>query len=219
MSKLSSHKTIDMRGKTITPFIIYHASQQLQYMNEGEVLEISTDNFEAIENDFRAWSRMTGHGIVDLESGDNYQKYYVKKSRLEDNDKKLAMVISDAALEKLIAPLGVAVSAALSGTDVYLYFQGPAVRVLKKNFKAKLSGLGKPFTSFARKGMAKVGHVPPQEKMNQLRELGAHIYICGGSMQPFGVNKSDLIFDDIILAEYFTFLEIMEKADINIYLN
>lgn len=219
MSKLSSHKSLDMRGKTITPFILYHANQQLGYMNEGELLEISTDRFEAIENDLRAWGRMTGHEIVDIETGSDYQRYHVKKSVSQNIEKKMAMVISEAALEKLIAPLGVAVSAALSGTDVHIYFQGPAVKVLKKNFKAKLSGLGKPFSSFARNGMAKIGHVPPQEKLNQLRELGAHLYICGGSMQPFGVSRSDLIFDDIILAEYFTFLEIMEGADINIYLN
>ncbi len=219
MSNLSSHKSIDMRGKTITPYILYHADQQLGYMKEGEVLEISTDNFEAIENDFRAWSRMTGHGIVDLESGNDYQRYYIKKSGIKQNEKKLAMTISDASLEKLIAPLGLAVSAALSGTDVYIYFQGPAVRVLKKNFRSKLSGLGRPFSSFARKGMEKVGHVPPQDKLNQLKELGAHFYICGGSMQPFGVKKKDLIFDDINIAEYFTFLEIMDSADTTIYLN
>ena len=69
-----------------------------------------------------------------------------------------------------------------------------------------------------RKEMAKAGHLPPQDKLEQLKELGARIYICGGSMDPFGVKKSDLIFDDVIVAEYLTFLEVMENADIQIFL-
>lgn len=218
MGKIQANRSIDMRGKTITPFIVYKAMQNLKDMKEGEVLEVNTDNFEAIENDINAWCRMTGYGLVEMETGNNYQRYYIKKTNTKKRERKLAMIISDPGLEKLISPLGLALSAALSGTDVYIYFQGPAVRVLKKNFKAKLSGIQKPFSSFARKGMAKVGHLPPQDKLRQLKEFGAHIYICGGSMDPFGVKKSDLIFDDVIVAEYLTFLEIMDSADINIFL-
>ncbi len=56
------------------------------------------------------------------------------------------MTISNHALEYLIAPLGLALSAALNGDDVYLYFQGPAVKILTKGFSESLSGVGKPFT-------------------------------------------------------------------------
>jgi len=66
--------------------------------------------------------------------------------------------------------------------------------------------------------MAKAGHLPPQEKLEQLKELGTRLYICGGSMDPFGVKKSELIFDDVIVAEYLTFLEVMDDADIHIFL-
>jgi len=218
MSKIAAKESIDMRGKTITPFILYHAVERLKDMQEGEILEINTDNFEAIENDINAWCRMTGHRLVEVETGENYQRYYIEKAPMKENGRKLAMILSDPALDKLISPLGLALGAALSGTDVYIYFQGPGVRVLKKGYKTKLSGWGRPFTSLARNGLAKVGHLPPQDKLRQLRELGTHLYICGGSMQPFGVKKSDLFFDDIVIAEYFTFLEIMNDADIPIFL-
>jgi predicted peroxiredoxin len=187
-------------------------------MQEGEILEVNTDKFEAIENDINAWSRMTGYSLLEMETGNTYQRYFIKKINIKKRERKLAMIISDPGLERLLSPLGLALSAALSGTDVYLYFQGPAIRVLKKNFKAKLSGIQKPFSSFARKEMPKAGHLPPQEKLVQLKELGARVYICGGSMDPFGVKKSDLIFDDVIIAEYLTFLEIMNSADIHIFL-
>lgn len=218
MGKIPADRSIDMRGKTITPFILYNAVQNFKDMKEGEILEINTDIFEVIENDINAWCRMTGYGLEEMETGNNYQRYYIKKTAMKKCERKLAMIISDPGLEKLVSPLGFALSAALSGSDVYIYFQGPAVRVLKKNFKAKLSGIQKPFSYFARKGMAKVGHLPPQDKLRQLEELGAHIYICGGSMDPFGVEKNDVIFDDVIVAEYLTFLEIMDNADIHIFL-
>jgi len=192
--------------------------KNLNDMQKGEILEVNTDKFEAIENDIGAWSRMTGFPLEGIETGDAYQRYYIRNVEAPKKEKKLAMIISDPGLEMLLSPLGLALSAALSGREVYLYFQGPAVKVLKKGFKANLSGIQRPFSTFARNEMAKAGHLPPQEKLHQLRELGSHFYICGGSMDPFGVKKSDLIFDDVIIAEYLTFLEIMENTDIQIFL-
>jgi len=160
MGKIPTNRSIDMRGKTITPFILYYAVKNLKDMQVGEILEVNTDKLEAIESDINAWSRMTGNSLIEMETGNNYQRYFIKKVSIKKSERKLAMIISDPGLERLLSPLGLALSAALSGTDVYLYFQGPAVRVLKKNFKAKLSGIQKPFSSFARKEMARAGHLP-----------------------------------------------------------
>ena len=211
-------ESIDMRGKTITPFILYHASKALDRMQVGEILEIVTDNFEAIENDIRAWCRMRGHRLLDLVTRESYQKYAIAKADQKQTAQKMAMVISDPALDKLVAPLGLALGAALSGAEVDIYFQGPAVRLLKRDYRATLKGYQKPFSPLARSGMAKVGHLPPEEKLLQLKELGVRFYLCGGSMEPFGVKKADLVFDDVMIAEYFTFLEVMQGADLQIYL-
>ncbi len=218
MSTIQAEESIDMRGKQITTYILYHAVQTLQQMHEGEILEIVTDNFEAIESDIRAWSRMTGHTVLEVEKETAYERYYIQKAQSIPQSKQVAMVISNAGLEELLSPLGFALGAALEGMEVHLYFQGPGVRVLKQGFQAKLSGWGRPFSGFARRGMAQMGHIPPQEKVRQLRELGAHFYICGPSMQVFKVKKEELIFDDLTVAEYLTFMEIMKNADIHLYL-
>ena len=218
MGELSAKESIDMRGKKITTFILYNAVMKLKEMKEGEVLEIITEDSEPIESDIRAWCRMTGHNLVELEKEANYQRYYIEKAMPKEKENKLALVISNPGLEELISPLGFALGAALGGTDVYIYFQGPGVKVLKKNFKEKLRGINRPFSNFARKGLAKIGHIPPQDKLRQLRELGVHFYICGPSMDHFGVKKSELIFDEVVMAEYLTFVEIMKKADIHIFL-
>jgi predicted peroxiredoxin len=89
--------------------------------------------------------------------------------------------------------------------------------VFQKGFKATLGGFGRLFSGFARKGMAKMGHIPPQEKVRQLKELGTHFYLCGPSMQVFKVNKNDVIFDDVIIAEYLTFMEVIKNADIQMF--
>lgn len=127
------------------------------------------------------------------------------------------MVISSAGLEELLSPLGFALGAALEGIDVNLYFQGPAVKVLTRGFRPKLSGWARPFSRFAAAGMTKSGHIPAQDKLRQLQSLGAHIYLCGGSLEPFKVRREDLIFDDVAIVEYLAFMEIMETADIQLY--
>ena len=57
MGTMQADKLLDMRGKLITTYILYHAVEALQTMNEGDVLEIVTDTFEAVESDMYAWSR------------------------------------------------------------------------------------------------------------------------------------------------------------------
>lgn len=78
--------------------------------------------------------------------------------------------------------------------------------------------MAKPFSGLARRGLAQVGHLPPQEKLAQLKALGARFYVCGGSLEPFKVSKTELLYDDIIVAEYFTLLEVMRTADTKIVL-
>ena len=45
MGKLAANRSIDMRGKTITPFILYYTVKNLKDMQEGEIIEVTTDKF------------------------------------------------------------------------------------------------------------------------------------------------------------------------------
>jgi predicted peroxiredoxin len=189
----------------------------MQPMHEGEILELVTDNYKAIQNDVFAWTRMTGHKLRDHVEKEDYYIFYIEKSYTVARNSTLALVISGNGLTELLSPLGFSLAAALEGIDVYLYFQGPAVKVLKRDFKAKLKGFGRPFSKAAQNGMAKVGHVSPQDKLHQLRSLGAHIYVCAPSMDRYKVKQDELLFEDIIVAEYMTFAEILYNADIHVY--
>ena len=80
-----------------------------------------------------------------------------------------------------------------------------------------MSGLMGPFSVFARRGMKDVGHDPPAEKLHQLHDLGAKFYVCHPSMHHFGVKEENLAFDDVILAEYTTFLDVARGSSIQMY--
>lgn len=128
------------------------------------------------------------------------------------------MIISEKGLEELLSPLGFAWAAAVSGMDVHIYLQGPAVNILRKGYKEKQKGLYSIFSSFARKGLTEIGHIPPQEKIIELHKLGAMIYLFQPSMDHFRVKKEELIFTDFILLEYVTFLEVINDSDIKFFL-
>ena len=217
METLNAHRKLDGRGKTITTFVVHAAAQALETMAVGEVLEVVTDDFEPFPADIAAWCRATGHVLVETRSSAEGLHFFIEKGPTVSNDTKLAMVISVDGLEELLSPLGFALGAALEGIDVKLYFQGPGVRVLARGFHPKLRGWGRPFSRFAAAGMTKSGHIPAQEKLAQLRNLGAHIYVCGGSLDHFKVSREDFIYDDLQIVEYLTFMSIMEDADIHIY--
>ncbi|MBT3178296.1 MAG: hypothetical protein HOG03_15425 [Desulfobacula sp.] len=218
MTPFDASTPLDMTGKTITPYILFHAAKLLQSIEPDEVLMIETDIFKAIESDINAWCRMTGHLLEKTEIKEESQLYYIRKGIPDLNQKSLAMIISSTSLEELLSPLGLALSAAISGRQVHLYFQGPGTRLLKNGYTASLEGISKPFTGFAKSGLEKAGHLPAEKKIRLLKELGAIFYICGGSMDHFGVKEADLIFDDIVQAEYFTILEVMESSDVKIML-
>lgn len=216
--KTSAGRSLDRRGKTITTFVVFDVATELETMVEGATLEVLTDAFEPFEWDIAAWCEATGHLLRASEPIPGGHRFIVEKGAPRTKDSRLAMVISNAGLEELLSPLGFALAAALEGMNVDLYFQGPAVRVLTRGFRPKLRGWARPFSGFAAAGMAKAGHVAAQEKLRQLRELGAQLYVCGGSLQPFKVSREDLMFDDVPVIEYLSFMPIMETADVQLYI-
>jgi predicted peroxiredoxin/TusA-related sulfurtransferase len=215
---IAASAPLDLRGKSITTFIAYQTLMRLADLADGESLELLTDASEGIDNDINAWCRTRGQEIMAALRTDGSQQYTITKRPLRPSGKRYAAVISNPGLEELLSPLAFALAAALEGSVVSLYFQGPAVRVLAEGFTEHLHGPSRPFSRFARAGLIKAGHIPAQEKLRQLQALGARLYACAGSMQHFKVAKTDLAFDHVTIAEYLTFMETMARADINVFL-
>lgn len=210
-------RSIDTRPRTITTAIAYEADLALRELRDGEVLELTTVEYAPIERDLRAWCRMSGHRHVATTHEPGVQRHRIEKRPAVERGQEFAYVISVGGLLELLSPLGFAVAAALEGIKVSIYFQGPAVKVLERGFKASLPGLGRPFSALPRRGLEKIGHAHPHEKLRQLQDLGADFYACGPSMQHFRVSEADLAFDGVIVAEYLTFMEVISRADIQLF--
>jgi predicted peroxiredoxin len=66
---------------------------------------------------------------------------------------------------------------------------------------------------------AGAGRAPsPHEKLRQLDDLGARIYVCGPSMEHFKVAAEDLLLPEIHIAAYPTFVEEMNRAGVQVFL-
>lgn len=208
---------LDRRGKSITTFVIFDAAAELTRMRLGDVLDLMTDDLEPFERDVAAWCEATGHRLIATDRVAEGLRFRIEKAPTKPPDTELAVVVSSDGLEELLSPLGFALAAALEGVAVHVYVQGPAVHVLARGYRPKLRGWQRPFSRFAASGLERAGHIPAVDKLTQLRSLGAAIYVCGPSMQHFGVKREDLVFDDLRIVEYFTFMAIMRKARIHIY--
>ncbi len=217
MSALDAAATVDLRGRSITTFIAHEAASRLAGMEEGETIRLRLDAYEPITADLAAWCRMTGHSLVDVtRSGDDVIAT-VAKGPPSPHRTRLAAVISSCRLDELISPLGFALAAALEGIHVDCYLQGPAVRILKRGYRPKLSGAARPFSFLAGRSLERAGHIPPQAKLRQLHELGGAIYLCGPSLDRFRVRRDDLVIEGLPVVEYLTFMEVMERADVHLY--
>lgn len=206
---------LDLRGRTITTFIAFELHDALTGLDVGDRIAVTTDAYGAIDSDLRVWCRTAGHTLLEADTSGGTWRFTIEKGEAKRSGRGFAAIISDDGLLELLAPLGFALAAALEGHDVALYFQGPAVKVLADGYTAKMHGLSRPFSRFPRDGLADAGHVSPQEKLRQLQTLGGRIYACGPSMDHFGVAAGDLAFDDVMVAEYLTFMEQMAAADIH----
>ena len=210
-------RRVDARGLTITTAIALAAHDALAELAAGEELDVLVDRFPAIVPDLQAWCRATGHEFVDVTEEGESRRLRLRKREQLRSDQRVAIVVSRDGLEELLSPLGFALAAALGGAQVAVYLQGPAVRVLAARFRARLRGSARPFSRFARAGLAKAGHVAPAEKLRQLQALGGRLYACGPSLEHFHVDPDRLAFDDVVVCEYLTFMEVMRRADVQLY--
>ncbi len=97
------------------------------------------------------------------------------------------------------------------------YVQGPEVHVLAPDFRAKLHGFARPFSRFARARLEQAGHAVAAEKLRPLQALAGVVYACGPSLEHFRVDPAGLALDGVVVCEYLTFMEVMRRADVQLY--
>jgi predicted peroxiredoxin/TusA-related sulfurtransferase len=197
----STGTTLDLRGRTITTYLAFELHTALADLGIGDCVDVVTDAFTAIDNDLRAWCRATGNPMVGTETTSETWRCTIEKGPTRRSTRGYTAIVQDDGLLELLAPLGFALAAALEGHDVALYFQGPAVKVLRRGFVPRLHGLARPFSRFPRLGLEQAGHVAPIETLRQIQRFGSQIYASGPSMDHFKVSEDDLALDGVVVAE------------------
>jgi len=209
--------TLDLTGKSITTFVVHEIDSRLDPLQVGQSVVARVDDAEALDRDLSAWAAAVGHELRASDAASGAREYSIVKGLPQENDRSLAMVISNPGLFELLSPLGFALAASLEGISVRIYFQAQAVRVLKEGFTPRAGGWMRPFSRFAFAGLERAGHVHPQEKLRQLKQRSAEFYACGPSMEHFKVRRDELVFPDVSVAAYLTFMTVMAESDIHVF--
>ena len=79
MEALLFDKTLDRRGKTIATYVVFDATTALATMEEGEVLELLTDDYEPLHRDITAWCETTGQVLLSSERIEEGQRFLIEK--------------------------------------------------------------------------------------------------------------------------------------------
>ncbi len=211
---------VDVRG-TWKPYrATYEVIKALRDLETGSVVEVITKDDKGILADIGTWCEATGHELLDSQrQGDAEVRCLIRKGEPKRNDRTMTVVMSTASLEHAVYPLDKALAGAVLGMDVNMVFEGAGVRLLKRGYRSKLSGLVDGFfTPIMERVMNReIGWPLPQESIGTLEDLGANFYVCGPSMFGYGVREDELIVADYTIGAVVTWADLLARTDIHVF--
>jgi len=220
MNTSGTGNVLDVRNIWKSSKVVYEIVKALQEVEVGSDLELITEHEDGMLKDIATWCEIRGHEILNLESqgGEDMHTFIRKGNEAGKSKKKMTVIMSTADLEHVVYPLDKALAGALLGMDLNIVFEGAAVRLLKRGYRPKLSGIiGGFFTAIVERVMKKkIGWPLPQESLLILEGLGSHFYVCGPSMVGYGVRKEDLIITNCVIAASITWADLLARSDVHI---
>jgi predicted peroxiredoxin/TusA-related sulfurtransferase len=210
---------LDARG-TWKPYrVAYEIITALRPLEIGSVVAVITKGDQGLLNDLAIWCRATGYELLDTQPGGGEARVLIRKGEPVQNDRTMTVIMSTASLDAAVYPLDKALAGAVLGMDVNVVFEGAGVRLLRRGYRSRLSGLvGGFFTSKVEQVMkTEIGWPLPQESILILHDLGAHFYLCGPSMFGYGVREQDLIIGEYTVGAVITWADLLARADIQIF--
>ena len=197
----------------------YEVIKALRPPDSGSVAEVITKDDQGLLNDLGIWCRATGHELLGVQPGTGEARLLIRKAAPRRNDRTMTVIMSTASLQDAVYPLDKALAGAVLGMGVTVVFEGAAVRLLKRGYRPKLSGLaGGVFTAMVERVMKReIGWPLPQESILILQDLGARFYLCGPSMFGYGVHEQDLIVGHYTMGAVITWADLLARSDIQIF--
>jgi len=210
---------VDARG-TWKPYrVAYEVIKALRGRDTGSVVEVTTKDDAGLLNDLGIWCRATGHELLGVQPGERQARVVIRKAAPARNDRTMTVIMSTASLEHAMYPLDKALAGAVLGMAVNVVFEGAGVRLLKRGYRPRLSGLvGGVFTAKVERVMKdEIGWPLPQESILILEDLGARFYVCSPSLVGYGVREQDLIVSKYTLGAVVTWADLLARSDIQIF--
>jgi predicted peroxiredoxin/TusA-related sulfurtransferase len=197
----------------------YAVITAMRELDTGELLELVTKDDAGLVRDVTTWCGRAGHELVTSQREcEGTVRILMRKGEPRRIERSMTVILSTAGLSDVVYPLDKALAAAVLGMDVHVVFEGAGVRMLKRNYRAKLSGLaGWIFTSMVERVMRRqIGWPLPAESIAMLDDLGAHFYVCGPSMFGYRVRAEDLIVSTYTVAAVLTWADLLARTDIHV---
>jgi predicted peroxiredoxin len=171
-------------------------------------------------NDIAKWCSTTGYQLICSElGGEGEMRCLIQKGERKINHKVMTVVISTADLEYIAYPFDKAIGGAVLGMEVNLIFEGGGVRLLKRGYRASLSGFwGRMFTTIVENVMKdKIGWPLPQEAISVLEDLGANFYVCGPSLVGYGIRGEELVVKNHALGGAITWVDLLARSNVSVF--
>ncbi len=129
----------------------------------------------------------------------------------------LAIVVSEKPLEKTMAAMMLATTAAASGMEANVYFTFWGLDALKKGFSPKLKGLMSVGTGMMNKKMKKLGIATWPELLEMAQASGVNLYACNTTAKLFDYKKEDLL-DGVKIVGAAQFLKLAAEASVQLFI-
>lgn len=211
---------IDASGTWKPYMVAYKIIKETVGMENGKNFEVIIKDNKGVLADIKLWCESAGYVFLGSENKDeNKLSLFVRKGDAKRDNHKMTVVISTANLEKVLLPFDKALSGAVMGMGVNVFFEGAGVRLLKKDYRSKLSGvIGGIFTGKVEGIMEKdIGWPAPKEAISILEDLGADFYVCGPSMVAYGVKEEDIMVKKYAISAVITAAKLLADSDIHIF--
>lgn len=217
--KTQERTLVDVRG-TWKPYrIAYEIIKAFRPLEGGSVLEVITKDDKGLLTDIGTWCEATGHELISSERRPEGElRVLIRKGEAKRNDRTMTVILSTANLEHAIYPLDKALAGAVLGMNVNVVFEGAGVRLLRRGYRARLSGVvGSLFTPMVERVMKeRIGWPLPQESVRMLEDLGARFYLCGPSMVGYRVREDQLMVRNQTLGAVVTWADLLARSDVQV---
>ena len=121
--------------------VAYEVIKALRGLDTGSVVEVITRDDQGLLNDLETWCRDTGHELLGVQPTEGAARVLILKAEPARIGQTMTVIMSTASLEHVVYPLDKALAGAVLGMDVAVVFEGAAVRLLKRGYRPRLSGL------------------------------------------------------------------------------